>query len=172
MLGRDIAVIGGGAVGLETAHFLAVKGTLSPETVHFLLRHDAETCDRLKELVHIGTKNVTVFEMLPKVGNGIGRSTKWVVLGNLESHGVKTIAGAKVLSVKNGRVTFEKNGKTESIQFDNVINAAGSKSIKKIADMLPSLGIPFAVAGDTIKPAQINDAIHGGFFAAMEIDKK
>ena len=172
MLGRNIAVIGGGAVGLETAHFLAAKGTLSPESVHFLIRHDAETCDRLKELVHMGTKNVTVFEMLPKAGNGIGRSTKWVILGNLDLHGVKTITGAKVLSIKNGLVTFEKNGKTESIQFDNVINAAGSRSVKKIADVLPSLGIPFTVVGDSVKPAQIDDAIHGGFFAALEIDKK
>ncbi len=170
MLGRNIGVIGGGAVGLETAHFLAEKGTLSPEPLHFLVRHDAENIEKLKELVHTGTKNVTVFEMLPKAGNGIGRSTKWVILGNLESLGVKIITDAKVLSVHKGKVTYEKKGVIDSIQFDNVINAAGSKSVRIMADILPSLGIPFAVAGDSVRPAQIGDAVHEGFLAARKID--
>jgi len=31
------------------------------------------------------------------------------------------------------------------------------------------LGIPFTVIGDGVKPGKLDDAIHGGFLAAMNI---
>ena len=40
--GKNVIVIGGGAVGVETAMFLAEKGTLSGEDVKFLLVNRAE----------------------------------------------------------------------------------------------------------------------------------
>jgi len=61
----EVAIVGGGAVGLETALFVAAKGTISPEVLHFLFTHDAESVERLWELMFKGTSKVTVFEMLP-----------------------------------------------------------------------------------------------------------
>lgn len=168
-LGKKIAVIGGGAVGLETAEFLAMKGTLSPEALYFLFRYEAESVERLRELIFKGTKEVTVFEMLPRVGKGVGKSTKWVLMGNIERLNVNVITNAKVLSMKDALVVYEINGKKESMQFDSVVNAVGSRSVKKIASKLESLGIPYKVIGDSVRPAQINDAIHEGFLAALEI---
>ncbi|HPA71178.1 MAG TPA: FAD-dependent oxidoreductase [Spirochaetota bacterium] len=166
-LGRRIAVIGGGAVGLETAEFLAMKGTLSPEALYFLFKYEAETVERLRDLITRGTKEVTVFEMMPKAGNGIGRSTRWVLMGSIEKLDVKVITGAKVLSVKGGEVVYEIAGKRESLKFDNVVNAVGSRSVKNVASKLEGLGIPFKVIGDSMRPAQINDAIHEGFLAVL-----
>jgi len=168
-LGTKIAVIGGGAVGLETAEFLGMKGTLSPEALYFLFRYEAESVERLRELVTKGTKEITLFEMLPKVGKGVGKSTKWVLMGNIEKLNIKVVTGAKVLSVKGGEVVFEVNGKRESEKFDSVVNAVGSRSVKNVASRIDGLGIPFKVVGDSVRPAQINDAIHEGFLAALEI---
>ncbi|MCX7677613.1 MAG: FAD-dependent oxidoreductase [Spirochaetes bacterium] len=168
-LGEKIAVIGGGAVGLETAEFLALKGTISPETLYFLFRYEAESVDRLRELITKGTKEVTVFEMLPKVGKGVGKSTKWVLMGNIERLNVNVITNARVISVKDATVKYEINGKIESAQFDNVVNAVGSRSVRNVADKLDGVGIPFKVIGDSVRPAQIHDAIHEGFLAALEI---
>ncbi len=168
-LGKKVAVIGGGAVGLETAHYISEKGTITPETLHFLFKYKAESDERLHELVSKGNKDVTVFEMMPKIGKGVGKSTKWILLGNLDDMGVQSITEAKVVSIKDGVVTFERDGKTESIKFDNVVNAAGSKSVKKIADQLESTGIPFKILGDSEKVGQINDAIHSAYLAVMEL---
>ncbi len=107
--------------------------------------------------------------MLPKVGKGVGRSTKWMLMGNIEKLNIKVITGAKVLSVEGGVVDYEVDGKKESMTFDSVVNAVGSKSVKKVASKLEGLGIPFRVVGDSVRPAQINDAIHEGFLAALEI---
>jgi 2,4-dienoyl-CoA reductase (NADPH2) len=168
-LGTKIAVIGGGAVGLETAEFLGMKGTLSPEALYFLFRYEAESVERLRELVTKGTKDITLFEMMPKVGRGVGKSTKWVLMGNIEKLSINVITGAKVLSVKGGEVAYEVDGKRESMKFDSVVNAVGSRSVKNVASKLEGLGIPFKVVGDSARPAQINDAIHEGFLAALEI---
>lgn len=169
LLGDEVAIIGGGAVGLETALKVAQKGTITPEVLHFLFAHDAETPERLRELMFSGTSRVTVFEMLPKVGKDVGKSTKWVLMSELAKHGVATVTEAEVIRIKNGLVTFKKDGRTEERQFDHIINAAGSRSVKKISEKIESLNIPFAVIGDGAKPGKMNHAVHGGFLAALDI---
>lgn len=169
LLGKKVAVIGGGAVGLETAHFIASKGTMSPEVLHFLFRYEAVSDEKLREYVFAGTSTVTIFEMLAKTGAGVGKSTKWVLFGNLDKHGVKSNTSAKVLSIKNGLVKFELDGKIKEEQFDNVVIASGSKSVKTISQKIETLDIPFSVIGDGVAPRQLNDAIHGGFLAALTI---
>ncbi len=166
-LGKRIAVIGGGAVGLETAHFIAVKGTISPETLHFLFSNDAESPERLRQLVFKGNKQVTVFETMPQAGKGLGRSTKWVLMERLKKHGVSIITNAQVSFIKDGVLGFEVNGELRSANFDNIINATGSKPVRKLADSLEGLGIPFSVIGDSLGIGQITDAIHQAYLAVM-----
>ncbi|HON77738.1 MAG TPA: FAD-dependent oxidoreductase [Spirochaetota bacterium] len=168
-LGRRIAVIGGGAVGLETAHFLAEKGTISPETLHFLFVYSGESVERLKELVSKGVKDVTVFEMLPKTGADVGKSTRWVLTGDVARLGVTTITGAKVRSVRNSTVVYEKDGAVHEKKFDDIVIAAGSVSERTLADRIAVTGILFYVIGDGKRPAKLNDAIHEAFLAVMDI---
>ncbi len=169
-MGKDVAVIGGGAVGLETAAFIAAKGTITPDALHFLMTYEAESIERIKELMHKGYSNVTVFEMLPKAGQDVGKSTKWVLLGDLDSHGVTIKTDAKVISIDNGQITFERDGKEETQQFDTVVVAVGSRPVQKLSKEVEKLGVPFTTIGDCIKPGKINDAIHGGFLAAVGIE--
>jgi len=164
-----VAVIGGGSVGLETALFAAAKGTLTPETLHFLFEYQAESPERLRELMFSGTSHVTIFEMLPKPGKDHGKSTKWVLLGKLQRYGVNIITEARVQSIKNGALTYEKAGETLTQQFDNVILAAGSQAVQELSRTLGPLNIPYATVGDCVQPGRINDAVHGGFLAALEI---
>ncbi|RPJ17076.1 MAG: NADH:flavin oxidoreductase, partial [Desulfobacteraceae bacterium] len=168
-LTKNIAIIGGGAVGLETALFVASKGTISPEILHFLFAYDAETPERLRELMFSGTHTVTVFEMLDRIGKDVGKSTKWIVFDNIKRFGIKIITGAKVLSIAGGKVIFEKDGVKKEMQFGNVILASGSRAVKKLSSEVSTLGIPFTTVGDCITPGRINDAIHGGFLAALKI---
>jgi 2,4-dienoyl-CoA reductase (NADPH2) len=168
-LGKEVAIIGGGAVGLESALFAASKGTITPETLYFLFAYEAESIERLRELMFKGTSNVTLFEMLPKVGKDVGKSTKWVLMSDLHKFGVMIQTNAKVVSIKNGLLTYEKNDQRKQQQFDNVIIASGSKSVQRLSKQIEKLGIPFAVIGDCVEPRKINNAIHEGFSSALEI---
>jgi len=168
-LGKRVAVIGGGSVGLETALFVAAKGCLTPDVLHFLFAYDAISVERLKELMFSGTSSVTIFEMLPKAGKDVGRSTRWVLFDNLKRYGITVLTETKVVSVENGVVQYEKEKETGRMQFDNVIVASGSRSKNHLSRLIGDTGIPFSTVGDCIKPGKINDAIHGGFLAALDI---
>ncbi|MEW5734331.1 MAG: FAD-dependent oxidoreductase [Thermodesulfobacteriota bacterium] len=169
LVGRRVAIVGGGAVGLETAMFLAHKGTLSPEVLHFLFAYNAVPPERLKDLIYRGRISVTVFEMLNKAGKDVGKSTKWVLFDNLHRYHVKVKTGAKVLSIRCGELTYEKDGETLTEPFDNIIMASGSRSVKRLAESMQGAGIPVTVVGDGTKIGKIDDAIHGGFLAALAI---
>jgi 2,4-dienoyl-CoA reductase (NADPH2) len=168
-LGKRVAIIGGGAVGLETALFVAAKGTITPEILHFLFTYGAESVARLRELMFQGSSRVTVFEMLPKAGKDVGKSTKWILTDNLKRYGVKVNTSTKVISIQNGTVTCEKEGETFQETFDSVILASGSRPVQRLSHQIESLKIPFAVIGDCIKPGKINDAIHAGYLSVAAI---
>ncbi|MCP4199194.1 MAG: FAD-dependent oxidoreductase [Proteobacteria bacterium] len=168
-LGENVAVVGGGLVGLETALYVASRGTITPDVLYFLVANDAVPPERLKELMFRGMSRVTVFEMLPKVGQDVGKSTKWILLGNVKKFGVKVVAGAVVTSVCNGTVIYGKEGETGEGKFDTVVLASGVKSRAILSKEMETLGIPFTVIGDAVKPGKIDHAIHGGFLAALDV---
>jgi 2,4-dienoyl-CoA reductase (NADPH2) len=168
-LGEQVAVVGGGLVGLETALYVASKGTITPEVLYFLFANNAVPPERLKELIFRGMSRVTVFEMLPKVGQDVGKSTKWILMGNLKKYGVKVVTSAAVTSVSGGKVIYEKGGAQEERAFDTVVLAPGVKSRTILSKEIGTLGIPFAVIGDALNPGKIDHAIHGGFLAALEV---
>lgn len=168
-LGKRVAVIGGGAVGLETALFAACKGTLSPDALKFLFSYDAEDSARLKEMMFRGSSSVTVFEALDRVGKDVGKSTKWVLLDNLERHGVTIITQAGITSVKGGIVRYLHQGQEKEEPFDTVVIATGSTPNTRLAEELEAAGVPFAAIGDCLEPGNMGKAIHGGFITAMNL---
>ena len=170
-LGRNVAVIGGGAVGIETALFIAHKGTLSPEALHFLMFYDAEPVDRLKELITKGTSTVTIIEMLPSIGKDVGRSTKWIMKVGLEKFGVNVITSAKVTEITDKAVVFSKEHKTVAQEFDNVVIAVGSKPFNPLEHELQKAGIAYTIIGDCKKIGKINDAIHEAFLAIAKLQQ-
>ena len=107
--------------------------------------------------------------MLPKAGEGGGISTNWILMGNIKRHGITLNTNAKVTSIKDGMVTFERDDKEEQMQFDSVIMAAGSKSVTKLSEEVKNLDIPYDRVGDCVSPEKLDNAIHGGFLAAVKI---
>lgn len=168
-LGKNVAVIGGGAVGLETAHFVAKKGCITPDMLHFLMTYEALDPERLKQYMFQGSSSVTVFEMLEKAGQDLGKSTKWILMGNLKRHGVDILTKSKVMSIKDGQITWDQDGEIKTQTFDTVILALGSKSVNTLEETAAQLDIPCTAIGDSVKPGRINDAIHGGFLAAIDL---
>jgi len=168
-LGKKVAIIGGGAVGLETALFAAHKGTLSPEMLHFLITYDALEMERIRQYMFKGSSRVTVFEMLEKAGQDVGKSTKWILMNNLARYGVVINTGSKVVSIKDGQVTYERDKERFQDKFDTVVLASGSKPVQTLEGWVKELDIPFSVIGDCVKPGKINDAVHGGFLAAVSL---
>lgn len=167
--GRRVAVIGGGAVGVETALLLAEKGTLSGDALKFLLVHGAESMEALYGLATRGTKEVTVIEMLGEVGKNFGKSTRWGMMQDLERYGVATRTTARVVEITPSCVRIEAEGRTEEIPAESVVLAVGTRLFNPLQEMVAARGIPLQVVGDAVRPAMVFDAVHEGFKAGCEI---
>jgi 2,4-dienoyl-CoA reductase (NADPH2) len=167
--GRRVVVIGGGAVGVETALFLADKGTLSGDALKFLLVNKAEEVDTLYELATHGTKEVVLIEMISKVGKDIGRSTRWGMLQDLSRYGVKTDVETRAIEITDTGVKVERGKTTEEIPADTVVLAGGAQPFNPLEPILEKKGIPYKVAGDARQVGTAFEAVHQGFAVAGEI---
>ena len=168
--GKRVVIIGGGAVGVETALFLAEKGTLSPQALKFLLVNRAEDPEVLYELATRGTKEIVVIEMIAKMGKDIGKTTRWGILQDLSRNKIKTRTTAKALQITETGVNVEKDGHIEEIPADTVVLAAGAASYNPLQEFVDKQGIPCKVIGDAAKVALAFDAVHQGFEAGREIE--
>ena len=70
-------MIGGGAVGVETAEYIGEIGTLTADELRFMMIFDAEPHDKIKYLLNHGSKKVSVVEMQPKLATDINPGCRW-----------------------------------------------------------------------------------------------
>jgi 2,4-dienoyl-CoA reductase (NADPH2) len=167
-VGRKVVIVGGNAVGLETALYLASQGTISPEVLHFLMVNKAESPDTLEQLLNRGNKEICVVEMTKKVGQDIGNSTRWTVMAELKRLGVKTITGARASEVTEDGLRIQKDTREELLPADSVVIAVGSKSENALAS-LNGLAPEVYVIGDAKKPRNALEAIREGFLTGVAI---
>lgn len=139
--GRRAVIIGGGQVGLETAHFLLEEG-----------------------------KEITVLEMLKRVGQDMSPRTRRMVLEALVQNGAEILTEAKALSVENGDVVFNRAGVVDRIKgVDSIVVAVGTAP-QEVGNLdLGRSGVPIRWIGDVSVPRKLFDAIHEGYNVAIEI---
>ena len=91
-----LAVIGSGVVGMEMASYFNSAGS-----------------------------DVTVIEMLPRIGGNIDDDIAGLLKQEYEKKGVRFITGAAVTGIKDGKVLYEQGSKNNEIQADRVLISAG-----------------------------------------------
>ena len=96
----ELVVIGGGVIGLEMASYFNSVGS-----------------------------HVTVVEMLDHIAGPTDQGISKILLGNYTKKGVDFKLGCKVTAVGDGKVTFEENGKTQSVKADKVLCSIGRRAV-------------------------------------------
>lgn len=167
--GKKVVVLGGGAVGVETALFLAEKGTLSGDELKFLLVNKAEKPEDLYELATKGTKEVILVEMIGKVGKDIGRTSRWGMMQDLERYGVEVLVNTRAVEITEEGVRVECDGKETFIDADSVVLAAGALPNNELQEILDNKGIPYQVTGDAATIGTAFDAVHDGFLKGVSV---
>ncbi|MBQ7993346.1 MAG: FAD-dependent oxidoreductase [Solobacterium sp.] len=136
----DVAVIGGGVTGLETAE------TLSKD------------------------HKVTVVEMMNTVGKGLYPSVVMHLVQEIAKAGGAIAKGKALCAVKDGEITVMDTAtkETESIKADSVVLAMGVKSERPDIDaMKEAFGNKLVLTGDSDRPGQIYDALHSAYDRAF-----
>ncbi len=146
--GRKVVVIGGGAVGCETADFLApLVNDLFPRN-----------------------REITILEMLPGVmlnESGPGRS---LLVQRMMKKGVEMICSAKVERVEEDKIFYSKKGQEYCIDdADTLVFAAGYKIDPQMEEMLKACGANYHLIGNAATFGNIKDAISCGYQVAKEI---
>ncbi|MFP4452322.1 MAG: FAD-dependent oxidoreductase [Desulfobacterales bacterium] len=139
--GKNVLVIGGGLVGMETACFLASKKS------SVTLAEQLETPPVPKYTSHGYTLH------------------KYLRENKCEMHFATTVK-----SISENAVTVEANGETEEIAgFDQVVLAVGMKPRDGLEQELKKAGIPYSLVGDAKQVRRIMEAVEEGAKAAWEL---
>ena len=161
--GNNVVIVGGGAVGVDTALLLGESGTIDNETLRFLMVHQAETNKELYRLATQGSKRITVLEMARGIGRDIGHSTRWSMLADLKRHKVNCLEENIVLEIRTDGVLVESDGEQKVIPADTVILAVGSCSQNELYTALQGKIEYLSIIGDAAKPRKVLDAIHEAY---------
>ncbi|UCB48387.1 MAG: FAD-dependent oxidoreductase [Deltaproteobacteria bacterium] len=168
-VGERVVIVGGNAVGLETALYLADQGTLPPEVLHFLVANRAESWETLERLVNRGNKHVTVLEMMKRPGKDIGSSTRWTVMLELRRLGVTVLTGTRALGIGPEGVEIEKGQSRDLLPADSVVIAAGAAPLNLLVEEMEDLVPEIFTIGDAKTPRNALEAIKEGFLAGLRI---
>jgi 2,4-dienoyl-CoA reductase-like NADH-dependent reductase (Old Yellow Enzyme family)/thioredoxin reductase len=131
---EDIVVVGGNALGLETADFLSTRG-----------------------------KNVMVIEALQNVGRDLGPTVRWHLRHRLQELGVSILTSTKVIEITQDGVQMV-NAEGESIHkdFRTIVLATGSVSRNELIDEVKRIVSEVYVIGDASSPRNALFAIREG----------
>ncbi len=139
-IGEKALVVGAGAVGAETAEFLADRG-----------------------------RQVTLIEMVKEIALDEERINRKLLLRRLGEKGVKVRVLTKATAIIPQGVEVEANGRREILPADTVVLATGVQSNKSLEEGLKSLKLDFYSIGDCVTPRKAIDAIHEGFKTGLQI---
>lgn len=167
--GANVVVVGGGAVGCETALALARIGTIDAETLQFLMMHKVESPDRLYDLSTRGLKKVSIVEQQAKIGKDIGRSSKWVISMDIPRFGIQVLTETRVIAINDEGVIIEKGNDRSTIKADTVVIAAGSEPNNELFEQLKDVVSEIYLIGDGRQPRKVMDAIRDGYHLANKI---
>jgi len=136
---KTVVVIGGGQVGLETALHLARRGN-----------------------------DVTVLEMQSALAPDASRTHRDELMVEMAkvADRLHTVTGGRCTGIGDRGVTYEKDGKVQTLPADVVVLSVGMRALSAQADALMGQTEEFAQVGDCVRARTVEQAVGEAFAAA------
>jgi 2,4-dienoyl-CoA reductase (NADPH2) len=142
---------------------------LTPKQLYFLTLFQAEKPDNLAALISQGSYKVSLVEMLPKIGRGMGRSTKWIHLGLLKKFRIEVHTKTRVNQILPEGVLVESEKGEAILPCTTVVMAVGVTTNQELFEPLKKKGFRVHLAGDAKEPRTVLKAIEDGNRLGQEI---
>ena len=137
----SIVVVGGGLVGCENAIYFAREG-----------------------------KQVAIVEALSDIAKDAPWPHRFHIMELIDELGIKVYKSHKAARLtEDGVWAVDQAGEEVLVKGKTILMTIGLKSRNETVDDLRNAAPVFRTIGDCVRPAQLFDAISGGFFAGREI---
>jgi 2,4-dienoyl-CoA reductase (NADPH2) len=150
LVGQRVAIIGAGGIGTDVAHMLSSDGG------GFYARYGLEppaSRGQMRAITHVRPvedeppRQVTLMRRAGRIGDGVGASTRWVVVQELQQAGVEMLTGVEYERIEPDAVVIRIDGAERRIPADTVVIAAGQEPDDRLSTQLAASGQPHVVVG-------------------------
>lgn len=140
-VGSSVIVIGGGLIGVETAHFLALEN-----------------------------RKVKVVEMMDDVATTLDFMTRFWLMEEMDKQDVEFITKTKVKEITdNGIFATDSDGNEKELLADTVVVAVGVASVNDLEEELKDIDAEVYTIGDAKQSRKIISAIAEGYHLARKL---
>lgn len=147
MPGKRVAVIGGGAVGLDMVEFFAPRGA-----------------------------EVTVVEMLPAIGRDLDPVSKADIHHLIQKYAVRVLTQTRLQEVKPDRFLVEQDGRQEELPFDYGFVCLGMRAsaplLQQLEDAYRDTDVEIYNIGDSLRARRIIDGVREGHQILNVLEKR
>ncbi len=144
--GKRVAIIGGGAVGIDVAEYFAPRGA-----------------------------KCTIVEMMPEVGRDLDPVSKNAAKQLFADHGVEVCTGTKLMEVRPDNFLIEKDGEQRELAYDYGFVCLGMRAnaplIAELEQKFPRSETELYNIGDSARARRIIDGVREGH-DILEVLKK
>lgn len=135
--GKKVAVIGGGAVGLDVVEFFSERGA-----------------------------DVSIVERLPMLARDLDVVTKVGMMATVEKNNVNVMTSTSLLEVNDDSFKIEKDGKEELLEFDYGFVCLGMRSyspmLNDVTEYFEDSNVEIINIGDSKRARRIIDGVQEG----------
>ncbi len=167
--GKDVVLVGSSFVAATAAQTLARRSSISEEQLYHLSAFQAESPEKIRELLNSTSRNITIIDRLKKIGIGFESGVGWPCMSELARLQVKKLPRTEIQKIEKGKLyalSEDKEGnKTEiTIKCDSLILTLGAHPQPELAERVkkacPSAEV-FEI-GNCKKTGRAIDAIREG----------
>jgi 2,4-dienoyl-CoA reductase (NADPH2) len=130
--GKNVAIIGGGGIACDSAHKLLEDH--DPSIQEYFDKYNVGSFTKVKIQPHAAKRKITIMRRSGKVGSGLGATTGWALLQELQSSGVDFHTSLNYKEVNDiGLVIDLKSSGELTIPCDSILVCAGQEREDSLA---------------------------------------
>jgi len=179
-VGKAVAVIGAGGVGIDIAHYLVGTHTASGPAgddffhtwgIDIEVAHPGGLSPRGPQ-THATERRIFLLQRKStKIGAGLGKTTSWIYRASLSRKGVSVLTGVTYEGIDNQGLHIRKNNRKKTLEVDTVVVCAGQEPCRDLVQALGNSQIPVHVIGGArdAKALDAKRAIAQGVRLGLEI---